>query len=59
MKPYKMIGYNDNNSVRIRYCFAVDYLDAKRKFNREFWYLRIAEISECPAAEAEVIGVPN
>lgn len=59
MKPYKMIGYNDEDIVRVRYCFAVDYLDAKRKFNREFWYLRIAEISECPASEAEIIGVPN
>jgi hypothetical protein len=59
MKSYKMIGYNDEEIVRIRYCFAIDYLDAKRKFNREFWYLRIAEITECPASEVQVIGMPN
>lgn len=59
MRTYKMTGYNDNNMIRIRYCLALDYLDAKRKFYREFWYLKITEIIECPASEVDLIGLTN
>lgn len=54
-----MIGYNDNDMLRVRYCFAESFLDAANKFNTEYWYLRIKEITECQTSEASVIGAMN
>ena len=59
MRAFKMIGFNDDNIKRIRYCFAESYMEAKRRFIKEYWYIKINEISECSLTEASINGVHN
>ena len=57
MKAYKMTGANESNVTRTRYCFAENYSEAARKFEREFWYINISSVRECPMEEVSINGV--
>ncbi|AQV01643.1 MULTISPECIES: hypothetical protein [Desulfococcus] len=59
MRAFKMTGYNSDNVKRVRYRFAKDFKDAEQRFTKEFWYLHIESITECPASEASINGVHN
>ena len=59
MRAFKMTGYNGENVKRVRYRFAVDFVEAEKRFKKEFWYLNIESITECPTSEANINGVHN
>jgi hypothetical protein len=59
MQAFKMTGYNGDNVKRVRYRFAKDYHEAQQRFTKEFWYLQIESIIECPKSEANINGVHN
>jgi hypothetical protein len=59
MQAFKMTGYNGDNVKRVRYRFAKDYSEAQQRFTKEFWYLQIESIIECPKSEANINGVHN
>ncbi|WP_373497943.1 hypothetical protein [Desulfococcus sp.] len=59
MQAFKMVGYNPDNVKRVRYRFAKDFQEAERRFTKEFWYLQIESIIECPTSEANINGVHN
>jgi len=56
MRAFKMTAVNDGNVRRIRYCYADNYIEAKKKFAQEYWYLQIENVMECPDSEASIIG---
>jgi len=51
-----MVAFNDSNLRRVRYCYADNFIEAKKRFRQEYWYLRIEDIVECPESEASIIG---
>ncbi len=59
MRAFKMTGYNGDNVKRVRYRFANSFQEAEQRFTKEFWYLKIESIIECPATEASINGVHN
>jgi hypothetical protein len=59
MQAFKMTGYNGDNVKRVRYRFAKDFYEAEQRFTKEFWYLQIESIIECPKSEANINGVHN